>query len=435
MKLIAFHKLGENRGSPRVWLESQRLTTLGFAVGSSFLIEARNRSVCLRINELGTHRVAKRRAAGGVRPIIDVANRTLLASLAPWREIRIEATAGLIEITSSARAFAIRRQLLARPPFRTLEVFAGGGTLSAAIASHRDFRLVAGLEIEPRFADIWQAAHKEAILIQADIRRIHPSEYPCHDVLVAAIPCTSHSLLGRAKKSLRRKPELGESGDLFLCISALVATHLPLACVFENVPSFRTSLAGPGTLPIICGQLGYYICETVLDPHNEWDEPQDRRRWLMVATLQPGFGLQAPMVPFAGDLVKFVDPPSARDRVDAERIAGSIAALTRHRDRHRALGHGFGFSTITQASSKVPTIVRSYHKINVGPFVETAFGPRLLRQHEIERLMGCAIDCKHYATAIEILGQGVQTRVFRSVITQLSAFLQRRSNREEVSLR
>ena len=174
-------------------------------------------------------------------------------------------------------------------------------------------------------------------------------------------------------------------------------------------------------------RLGYHIYETVLDPHKEWNEPQDRRRWLMVATLQPGFSLQAPMVPFAGDLSRFIDSPSASDRRDAERIAGSITALTRHRERHRALGHGFGFSTITQASSRVPTIVRSYHKINVGPFVETVFGPRLLRKREVERLMGCAIDCEHYATAIEILGQGVQTRVFHSVITQLSEFLQRRS--------
>ena len=60
MKLIAFHKLGENRGSPRVWLESQRLATLGFAVGSPFMVEARMRGIRLRINDLGTHRVARR---------------------------------------------------------------------------------------------------------------------------------------------------------------------------------------------------------------------------------------------------------------------------------------------------------------------------------------------------------------------------------------
>ena len=143
----------------------------------------------------------------------------------------------------------------------------------------------------------------------------------------------------------------------------------------------------------------------------------------MVATLKEGFELRPPNIPFAGDLSNVIDAPSEGDRAEAERISGSIEALRRHRERHRALGHGFGFSTINQRSTRVPTIVRSYHKINVGPFVETDYGPRLLRKHEVEKLMGCKIECAHYATAIEILGQGVQTRVFTRFLSQLSEFL------------
>ncbi len=421
-QLLSFHKVGENRGSPRLWLESRRLETLGFSAGTAFVVEARGRGVRLRVSEAGKLHVAHRRAAGGVRPIIDVVNRELLAPLEKWDEVKVAASVGLIEVTPSVRAFAIRRQRNSLAPWQTLEVFSGGGTLSAAIGAHPDFRLVAGVEIDPRYADVWQAAHRDALLIQADVRRIHPSEYPAHEVLVAAIPCTSHSPLGRAKKSLAQKPELGDTGDLFLCIAALVATRLPLACVFENVPSFGSSLAGQ-TLAHHLRQLGYHVTQTILDPHKTWAEPQDRRRWLMVATLFPGFTLQPPNIPFDSDLSEILDPPSERDRAEAERIAGSIAALRRHRERHRVLGHGFGFTTITAQSSRVPTIVRSYHKINVGPFVETAFGPRLLRKHEVEKLMGCTLVCEHYATAIEILGQGVQTRVFGEVLTQLAMFL------------
>jgi DNA (cytosine-5)-methyltransferase 1 len=228
-QLISFHKVGENRGSPRLWLESRRLDTLGFSAGTDFVVEARTRGVRLRASEEGTHHVAQRRAAGSVRPIIDVVNRSLLASLAKWEEVKVAVSTGVIYVTPSVRAFTIQRQCSAIAPWRTLEVFSGGGTLSAAIGAHPDFRLVAGVEIEPRFADVWEAAHRDALLIQADVRRIHPSEYPAHEVLVAAIPCTSHSPLGRAKKSLGQKPELGDTGDLFLCIAALVATHLPLS--------------------------------------------------------------------------------------------------------------------------------------------------------------------------------------------------------------
>lgn len=421
-KLLAFHSLGENRGSPRLWLESRRLETLGFAAGTAFVVECRSGAVRLRVSTKGAHHVAQRRADGGVRPIIDVVNRTLLAPIAEWDEVKIAASSCVIDVTPSVRAFTIQRQRSSLAPWRTLEVFSGGGTLSAAISAHPDFRLVAGVEIEPRFADVWQAAHRNAVLIQADVRRIHPSEFPQHEVLVAAIPCTSHSPLGRAKKSLGKKPELGDTGDLFLSIAALVATHLPLACVFKNVPSFGTALAGQ-TLAHHLRQLSYHVTETILDPHKQWAEPQDRRRWLLVATLASGFALQTPNVPFAGDLSAVLDPPNNEDHSDAQRITGSIVALKRHRERHRALGHGFGFSTITAASSRAPTVVRSYHKINVGPFVETPFGLRLLRRHEVEKLMGCTIDCEHYATAIEILGQGVQTRVFSHVLTQLAAFL------------
>ncbi|MEO7725263.1 MAG: DNA cytosine methyltransferase [Chthoniobacterales bacterium] len=364
-QLVSFHKLGENRGSPRLWLESRRLETLGFSAGTGFVVETHARGVRLRVSKEGKLHVAQRRAAGGVRPIIDVVNRELLAPLIKWDEAKIAASVGLIEVTPSVRAFAIRRQRNSLAPWQTLEVFSGGGTLSAAIGAHSDFRLVAGVEIEPRFADVWQDAHRDALLIQADVRRIHPSEYPAHEVLVAAIPCTSHSPLGRAKKSLGQKPELGDTGDLFLCIAALVATHLPLACVFENVPSFGSSLAGQ-TLANHLRQLGYHVTQTILDPHKAWAEPEDRRRWLMVATLLPGFTLQPPNTPFDHDLSEILDPPSERDRADAERIAGSIAALRRHRERHRALGHGFGFTTITAQSTRVPTIVRSYHRLISG---------------------------------------------------------------------
>ncbi len=426
MKLVAFHKLGENRNSPRLWLESRRLNSFGFSAGTAFSVQQIRDGVRLTPARDGTHHVSQRRAAGRTRPIIDLASRAILESLARWAEVRVDASHQVIEVKPSVRAFSIRDRLRAAPPFQTLEIFCGGGTLSAAIAAHPDFQLVAGVEVDAKFADVWQASHPAATLFQADVRLIHPSEYPAHDVLVAAIPCTSHSMLGRAKKALAGRPELGDSGDLFLCIAELIATRLPLACVFENVPSFATSLAGL-SLSHHLRQMGYYVTETILDPHAEWNEPQDRRRWLMVATLRPGFALESPGHTFAGDLSSFLDSPSEQDRADAQRIAGSIAALRRHRERHRTLGHGFGFSTISAKSQRVPTLVRSYHKINVGPFVETAHGLRLLRKHEVEKLMGCTIACEHYATAIEILGQGVQTRVFKAVLSQLAEFLSRSS--------
>ena len=423
MKLISFQKLGENRESPRLWLESRRLETLGFGAGTPFSVEPRVNGIRLRPVVLSNNHVSKRISAHRNRPIIDIASRSLLSPLDGFPEIKVTAAFNRIDVVPSARGFHIQRGRTAKPPFGTIEVFCGGGTLSAAIASSVDFVLVAGVEVEPKYADVWQQAHPGAVLYQADVRRIHTAELPAHDVLVASIPCTSHSTLGRAKKSLAGKPELGDTGDLFLSVAHVVAHHLPSACVFENVPAFGNSLACL-SLAQHLKKIGYSLTESIIDPLNEWNEPQDRRRWIMVATLKPGFQIRSPRIPFTGTAGDFLDAPADSDRLEVERIMGSIAALRRHNKRHAKLGHGFGFTTINRESARVPTIVRSYHKINTGPFVETAYGLRLLHKQEVERLTGCKIDCDHYATAIEILGQGVQTRIFREILRQLAGFLE-----------
>jgi DNA (cytosine-5)-methyltransferase 1 len=346
----------------------------------------------------------------------------LLSSLETYREIKVIARHERIDALPSTRAFHIAHGLHIDPPFKTLEVFCGGGTLSAAVADSADFLLIAGLEIEPKFADVWEKAHPQATLYQTDLRLVDASEIPKHDILIAAIPCTSHSTLGRAKKSLARRPELGDTGDLYLSIAHVVAHHLPVACVFENVPAFAKSLACLSLIDHL-QKLGYSVCEVLIDPLAEWNEPQDRRRWIAVATLKEGFQIASPNTPFEGDIAKYLDPPAESDRGEVERISRSIESLRRHNERHAKLGHGFGFTTINHNSNRVPTIVRSYHKINTGPFVETHYGLRLLHKAEVERLMGCQIDCDHYATAIEILGQGVQTRIFQRILSQLAEFL------------
>lgn len=422
MKLISFQRIGENRQTPRLWLESHRLAALGFTAGTPFSIKQQENGIRLRPVMHSSNHVSKRIFAQRERPIIDVANRSLLASLVRFSEIKVTATFKQIDITRSVRGFYIYRRLRAKPPFKTVELFCGGGTLSAAIAGNCDYDLLAGIEIEPKYADVWQAAHPNATLFQADIRRIHATEFPPHEIFVASIPCTSHSTLGRAKKSLAGKPELGDTGDLYLCIAQIVAHHLPLACVFENVPAFGSSLACL-SLRNHLQQIGYSIYECVVDPWKEWNEPQDRKRWIMVATLKAGFQLRPPKIAFTGTIEDYLDAPKDSDQQEVERIIGSINALRRHNKRHAELGHGFGFTTINRESTRVPTIVRSYHKINTGPFVETKYGLRLLHKEEVERLMGCKIDCNHYASAVEILGQGVQTRIFRKILSQLSTFL------------
>ena len=419
MTLITIQPLGRNRENARLWIESKRLDRLGFSHGTPLSIECKSEGLILRPAVLGVNHVSSRTVAGGRRPIIDLANQSLLSGLAEYSELKIIASFERIDVCPSRRAFAIRRSRSLQAPLRVLEVFAGGGTMTAALDGLL-FRVVAGVEVNPDFADEWQGKHKDAVIFQADIRTLQSTEYPVFDVLIGGIPCTSHSNLGRAKKSLAGRPELGDSGDLFLPVVSLIAERMPAAVVLENVPAFANSLAGTLVVSHL-EKLGYNVFTTILKPNAEWQEIEDRRRWLLVATLARPFELTRPGRACVTPVSEFLDRPDVvADSADAARIAQTIEGLRRHNARHKAAGHGFAFTVLDNSETKIPTIPKSYHKINTGPFVQTQFGPRLLRQREIERIHGVALATKHYSTAVQMLGQGVQTKVFRSIFQQLA---------------
>lgn len=420
---MTFQRLGKNGDTPRLWIESQRLEKLGFSHGIPIEVEKQPDKLVLRPVILANNHVSSRVVPTGRRPIIDLANQSLLSDLAAFSEVKVIASFERIEVTPSHRAFAIQRSRLLQPPFRVLEVFAGGGTMTEALKGNSLFSVVAGVEIEVDYADEWQARNTEALLIQSDIHSLHSSEVPPFDVMIGGIPCTSHSNLGRAKKSLAGKPEAGDTGGLFLPVLELIAERMPAAVVFENVPNFAKSLAGELFVSHL-KRIGYHVFTTILQPNQEWGEIEDRKRWLLVATLERPFSLTMPSEPCITPVSVYLDPPNAvRDRTDAERIAKTIEGLYEHNARHRALGHGFGFTVVDGSETMLPTIPKSYHKINTGPFVQTEFGPRLLRQVEIERIHGCKLNTPSYTTAVQMLGQGVQTPIFRSVFTQLGSHL------------
>lgn len=421
MNLLSIQRLGRNRENARLWIESQHLNRLGFPHGTPFSVESLGESLVLRPAILAENHISSRMVDGGRRPIIDLANQSLLAGLSEFSELKILASFERIRVTPSERAFAIHRNRSLHPPFRVLELFAGGGTMTAALGANPHFTITAGVEVEPAFADEWR--HSEALLIQSDLRSLQVKELPEFDVLMGGIPCTSHSNLGRAKKNLGGKPELGDTGDLFLPVVTIISERMPAAVLLENVPAFGSSLAGQ-LLVSHLRRIGYHTAVQVLQPNLEWGEIEDRRRWVLIATLDREFTLKIPGTKCTRTVSEYLDAPEeGRDREDAARIARTIAGLRVHNARHRAAGHGFEFTVVDGSETRLPVIPRSYHKINSGPFVQTPFGPRLLRQSEMERIHGTSLTTQHYSTAVQILGQGVQTCVFRNIFSQLSAHL------------
>jgi DNA (cytosine-5)-methyltransferase 1 len=426
VKFMQFAKVGENRGTPRYYFEGDRLESLSFTVGSRFSVRKDGASRLSLVScPDGDRVVSYRRTAGGVHPVIDIENASLLSSFASFGTVKVSGFMGRLDIAPSIRAFHAARSRQIEPPFHVTEFFCGGGGLSSAFSWDSRFVVTAGVEIESDFLNVWQKMHPGAVPILADIRDIHPSELPTRcDIITAGIPCTSHSSHGRAKKHLAGTPELGDTGDLFLSVLAAVAARMPAACVFENVPSFGDSLAGKLIVSHLA-KLGYHVTQSVLEPHSQWGQVSDRRRWCMVATLAPGFQVVAPGTAFSGTAGDFLDPVDpVRDSLDADRIAVTVAGLDRHNARHAAQGHGFGYSVVDHQSTKIPTLTGSMHKINNGPFVRCVDGRvRMMRKAELERIHGTHVPTDHFATACRIIGQGVQEPVWANIATQLANHL------------
>ncbi len=168
MNLIAIQPLGRNRDIHRPWIESQRLHRLGFTPGTPLEVRSQSGQLTLKPAILGVNHVSSRLVPGGRRRIIDLSNQSLPAGLADYSEVKVIGSFERIQVSPSHRAFAIQRSRILTTPFRVLEVFAGGGTMTAALTGNATFRVVAGVEINPDSADEWQAQHPEATLVQAD---------------------------------------------------------------------------------------------------------------------------------------------------------------------------------------------------------------------------------------------------------------------------
>lgn len=157
-------------------------------------------------------------------------------------------------------------------------------------------------------------------------------------------------------------------------------------------------------------------------------ELTQRKRCVIVATQRGAFQIAPPNPKIEkfrlSDFLDSEDP--IQDRLDAERDAHSAAYLANRSKEMAAKGNGWRHLVFDrQHLGKVPTITRGYYKRQPQSWmVATPYGPRLLRKHEIARIHGHTFpDDISMTLAGELSGQGVMSRVFRDIFTNLAQFL------------
>lgn len=234
--------------------------------------------------------------------------------------------------------------------YKSIDLFAGIGGI------RRGFDIAFGDEIETVFVSEWdeyaqktyKANYHDNFEIAGDITQISETNIPSFDICLAGFPCQAFSMAGKHMgfdDDYKGKCR----GTLFQDVVRICEYHKPKIIFCENVKGLTMHDKGR-TFKIIKGafeQIGYTVYDKILNS-KDFGVPQNRERIYLVCIRND----LATKLPPAGFLfpVGCEDKVCIRDIMDQAPIPSKyylsdtyMQTLIKHRERHEAAGHGFGY--------------------------------------------------------------------------------------------
>ena len=180
--------------------------------------------------------------------------------------------------------------------------------------------------------------------IFGDITKIDEKKIPSFDICLAGFPCQAFSLAGQRKgfednyKGICR-------GTLFLDVARICEFHKPKVIFCENVKGLTIHDKGR-TFKIIKStfeNLGYNVFSQILNSR-DFGVPQNRER-IYIVCFRKDLGIDKFEFPKPTDSTKIIRDILEENPVSAKYYLSTtyIETLKRHKARHEALGHGFGY--------------------------------------------------------------------------------------------
>lgn len=429
IKHIAYLKLGQHRGTRRLWMQGQKLEDAGFEPGSRYRItrDPDSNTLNIEITEDGARTVSKKRVGKKEIPVVDINNK-VLAEMFNKSVERVCAVVTdksiIIAIHPDDEAAAERYgRLIAKlhnnEPLAIGSVSHGGGIMDNALhqglaSSGVDARLAYAVEIEHKYLEaslrnneVWD---ERSISVCAPMEEVDPRLLPKIDIYAGGIPCTGDSRSGKAKNKIAHAEEHESAGALFLAFLTIMKQGNPSVVVLENVPDYRHTQSMT-VIRSALKQLKYQVHETILDGA-EHGALEARKRFCMVAVTE---GLE-----FNWERLRPIRKKEARlgDVLDAiedtDGMWRTYAYLDKKATRDKAAGKGFKQQLVTPDSTSVGTIGRGYQKgRSTEPFLASPTDPgkkRLLTPKEHARVKTIPehlVEGLSNTIAHEILGQSV----------------------------
>lgn len=185
--------------------------------------------------------------------------------------------------------------------------------------------------------------------IAGDITQISAQNVPAFDICLAGFPCQAFSLAGK-RKGFKDNFKGMTRGTLFRDVVRICEHHRPTAIFCENVKGLMHHDQGR-TYQVIKGafeEIGYKVFEKVLNS-KDFGVPQNRERIYIVAFKHdPQKGIVAPEefhfplgVHSAVCLKDILDEAPINPKYYLSDVY--LETLRRHKARHEAKGHGFGY--------------------------------------------------------------------------------------------
>lgn len=180
--------------------------------------------------------------------------------------------------------------------------------------------------------------------IFGDITKIDEKKIPSFDICLAGFPCQAFSLAGQRKgfednyKGICR-------GTLFLDVARICEFHKPKVIFCENVKGLTIHDKGR-TFKIIKStfeNLGYTVFSQILNSR-DFGVPQNRER-IYIVCFRKDLQIENFKFPKPTDSTKVIRDIMEENPVSAKYYLSDvyIETLKRHKARHEALGHGFGY--------------------------------------------------------------------------------------------
>lgn len=229
--------------------------------------------------------------------------------------------------------------------YRTIDLFAGIGGIRRGFDNAFDGTdTVFASEWDEHAQATYRANYSTPVEIHGDITKIDEEDIPPFDICLAGFPCQAFSIAG-SKNGFNDNYKGKSRGTLFFDVVRICDRHKPKVIFCENVKGLTIHDKG-NTFKVIINtlkEIGYTPCYKVLNS-KDFGVPQNRERIYIVA--------------FRNDIdsssFQFPQPTGSKSKLDdiIEKEPVSVRyylsdtyleTLKKHRARHEAAGHGFGY--------------------------------------------------------------------------------------------